>query len=53
MPQMAPISWLILFVIFTITFILFNTLNYFCFFNKMPQTPQLINTSTNSMIWKW
>nr|UDF83707.1 ATP synthase F0 subunit 8 [Allognosta vagans] len=54
MPQMAPISWLILFIIFSITFIMFNILNYFCFFNNLPMTPQLTKTSTSKTLnWKW
>nr|UJG45296.1 ATP synthase F0 subunit 8 [Beris vallata] len=54
MPQMAPISWLTLFIIFTITFIMFNILNYFCFFNNTPQNNSPIkNNLINSMNWKW
>nr|QNE85860.1 ATP synthase F0 subunit 8 [Rhagio tringarius] len=54
MPQMAPISWLILFIIFSITFIMFNIVNYFSFlppsslFSKDKKT--YFSLSYN---WKW
>nr|YP_010239102.1 ATP synthase F0 subunit 8 [Goniophyto honshuensis]QTF74349.1 ATP synthase F0 subunit 8 [Goniophyto honshuensis] len=54
MPQMAPIGWLSLFIIFSITFMIFNMMNYYSF---IPSTPKslLINKSsmTNSLNWKW
>nr|YP_010146011.1 ATP synthase F0 subunit 8 [Tipula nova]QQO80814.1 ATP synthase F0 subunit 8 [Tipula nova] len=53
MPQMAPISWLLLFIIFSITLIIFNTLNYFSF---LPSAPKILTTekkSNLSMNWKW
>nr|WKV24916.1 ATP synthase F0 subunit 8 [Hermetia illucens] len=55
MPQMAPISWLLLFIIFSLTFILFNILNYYNFFNNMPKIlqAQSTDTSTSALNWKW
>nr|UJG45491.1 ATP synthase F0 subunit 8 [Sylvicola punctatus] len=57
MPQMAPISWLSLFIIFSITFMIFNVLNYFSF---LPPTPKSmdsdnknISKTNNSLTWKW
>nr|YP_009378988.1 ATP synthase F0 subunit 8 [Cestrotus liui]ARI44189.1 ATP synthase F0 subunit 8 [Cestrotus liui] len=53
MPQMAPIGWLSLFLIFSITFILFNMMNYY---SSLPQSPKLThkkNLYSNSMNWKW
>nr|YP_010693142.1 ATP synthase F0 subunit 8 [Zeugodacus depressus]AQT19243.1 ATP synthase F0 subunit 8 [Zeugodacus depressus]WCB98375.1 ATP synthase F0 subunit 8 [Zeugodacus depressus]WGU15881.1 ATP synthase F0 subunit 8 [Zeugodacus depressus] len=53
MPQMAPISWLSLFIIFSITFILFSMMNYY---STLPQTPKsqvsksYLSTPLN---WKW
>nr|WJJ67808.1 ATP synthase F0 subunit 8 [Scathophaga stercoraria] len=54
MPQMSPINWLSLFIVFTITFILFNTMNYYSFIPSMPQS-KLINKTlkSNSLNWKW
>nr|QLY90282.1 ATP synthase F0 subunit 8 [Pherbellia dubia] len=53
MPQMAPIGWLSLFIIFSITFILFSMMNYY---SSIPSSPKLLTEKTisfNSMNWKW
>nr|AET13033.1 ATP synthase F0 subunit 8 [Bittacomorphella fenderiana] len=54
MPQMAPMSWLILFMFFSIIFIMFNMMNYY---NSMPiyssKTKSITNIKINSMNWKW
>nr|YP_011001005.1 ATP synthase F0 subunit 8 [Bellardia viarum]WPN85802.1 ATP synthase F0 subunit 8 [Bellardia viarum] len=54
MPQMAPISWLSLFIMFSITFVIFNMMNYYSFTPFMPKS-DLINKNqfTNSLNWKW
>nr|QLY90048.1 ATP synthase F0 subunit 8 [Nemotelus notatus] len=53
MPQMAPINWLFLFIMFSVVFFMFNVLNYYCFYNKMPQSKTISAKTTNSMNWKW
>nr|UOU84996.1 ATP synthase F0 subunit 8 [Chrysopilus cristatus] len=54
MPQMAPISWLILFIIFSFTFILFNMMNYFSYMPSSPKTEELSKEiSSKSLNWKW
>nr|YP_010022592.1 ATP synthase F0 subunit 8 [Sarcophaga josephi]QOP39440.1 ATP synthase F0 subunit 8 [Sarcophaga josephi] len=54
MPQMAPINWLMLFIIFSIAFIIFNVMNYYSFIPTMPKSNLLIKTqSINSLNWKW
>nr|AMP43732.1 ATP synthase F0 subunit 8 [Heleodromia immaculata] len=52
MPQMAPIGWLSLFILFTLTFMLFCMMNYFLF---LPQIKNYESKkySSNSMNWKW
>nr|YP_010446988.1 ATP synthase F0 subunit 8 [Loxocera planivena]UTM10353.1 ATP synthase F0 subunit 8 [Loxocera planivena] len=53
MPQMAPIKWLSLFIIFSTTFIMFNIMNYY---NIFPLAPKLTLMKTNKkffMMWKW
>nr|AML25773.1 ATP synthase F0 subunit 8 [Hydrophilidae sp. BMNH 1274306] len=52
MPQMAPINWLILFIMFIMIFILFNSMNYFSF--KYP-TKTFLSHKMNKNIfnWKW
>nr|UOU85360.1 ATP synthase F0 subunit 8 [Nephrotoma flavescens] len=53
MPQMSPINWLLLFIIFSIILIIFNTLNYFSF---LPLTPKIYSTTKKiyaPLNWKW
>nr|AMK38958.1 ATP synthase F0 subunit 8 [Morellia lopesae] len=54
MPQMAPIGWLSLFIIFSITFMIFNMMNYYSYNPTMPKS-NLINKkqSNNTLNWKW
>nr|WAX39119.1 ATP synthase F0 subunit 8 [Anaplecta sp. 1 ZQW-2020] len=52
MPQMMPLSWLMLFMMFTATFIAFNTLSYFNY-NQHPNKKSKKNNLINSMSWKW
>nr|UOU85243.1 ATP synthase F0 subunit 8 [Rhagio lineola] len=53
MPQMAPISWLILFVVFSITFIMFNIMNYFSFLPPSASSKEKKTFTMNSYNWKW
>nr|UOU85204.1 ATP synthase F0 subunit 8 [Empis stercorea] len=53
MPQMAPIGWLSLFIIFTMTFMLFAIMNYYSFLPPTPKTSEFYSTSSNSLNWKW
>nr|YP_010335515.1 ATP synthase F0 subunit 8 [Hexagenia rigida]UNH92446.1 ATP synthase F0 subunit 8 [Hexagenia rigida] len=54
MPQMAPISWLTLFLVFSLTLILFGILNYYLF---TPNSPSSLNEKTqiktNPLNWPW
>nr|YP_010035482.1 ATP synthase F0 subunit 8 [Melanotus cribricollis]QQQ88074.1 ATP synthase F0 subunit 8 [Melanotus cribricollis] len=51
MPQMAPLSWINLFIIFIMTFMILNSLNYFSFIynNKTIKKTSTIKTIN----WKW
>nr|AML25881.1 ATP synthase F0 subunit 8 [Staphylinidae sp. BMNH 1274178] len=51
MPQMAPMSWLLLFFMFIIAFIMFNILNYYSFLYP----PKTAKTKKKSIFinWKW
>nr|ALO70339.1 ATP synthase F0 subunit 8 [Atheta sp. 2 EF-2015] len=51
MPQMAPMNWMSLFFMFITVFMLFNSLNYFCFLYS-PKSSKLNKIST-SISWKW
>nr|YP_009117290.1 ATP synthase F0 subunit 8 [Muscina stabulans]AJE61316.1 ATP synthase F0 subunit 8 [Muscina stabulans] len=53
MPQMAPISWLSLFIIFSISFMLFNMMNYYLYTPKMPKTNLIFKKKNSPMNWKW
>nr|YP_010254866.1 ATP synthase F0 subunit 8 [Amphinemura claviloba]QUA05812.1 ATP synthase F0 subunit 8 [Amphinemura claviloba] len=52
MPQMAPISWLTLFIAFSLILLIFNFVNYYSFLPKSPEITQK-TISSNSMNWKW
>nr|YP_009689711.1 ATP synthase F0 subunit 8 [Wyeomyia confusa]QEE94453.1 ATP synthase F0 subunit 8 [Wyeomyia confusa] len=53
MPQMAPISWLILFFIFSFTLMMFNTKIYYCYSPILPKISQSLMFKKNNMNWKW
>nr|YP_010046559.1 ATP synthase F0 subunit 8 [Coquillettidia linealis]QPJ78438.1 ATP synthase F0 subunit 8 [Coquillettidia linealis] len=53
MPQMAPISWLLLFFIFSFTLVIFNIKNYYCFYYSPLQLTQNININQHKLNWKW
>nr|QNE85417.1 ATP synthase F0 subunit 8 [Sciomyza simplex] len=53
MPQMAPIGWLSLFIIFSITFMLFSMMNYYSSLPTSPKSMKKSSLSFNSMNWKW
>nr|WGU15868.1 ATP synthase F0 subunit 8 [Clephydroneura sp.] len=52
MPQMAPISWLMLMITFFTTMIMFNSMNYFSFI-KQPSKTYKKMLVTKSFNWKW
>nr|AVN67690.1 ATP synthase F0 subunit 8 [Blatta orientalis] len=52
MPQMMPLSWLLLYVFFFIMFMLFNFMNYFSHIPmKSLMEKKMINIKI--MNWKW
>uniref|UniRef100_A0AAU7BA76 ATP synthase complex subunit 8 n=1 Tax=Neonetus sp. TaxID=3143695 RepID=A0AAU7BA76_9ORTH len=52
MPQMAPISWLFMFILFSFTLLTFCSSNYFLFKISPSKSPEKkINIS--SINWKW
>nr|QVL29346.1 ATP synthase F0 subunit 8 [Ceratitis querita] len=53
MPQMAPIGWLSLFIIFSLTFILFSMMNYYSSIPQSPKSKISVKNLTNSLNWKW
>nr|QRV62430.1 ATP synthase F0 subunit 8 [Graptodytes pietrii] len=52
MPQMAPMNWIILYMMFSIIFILFNFMNFYIFMiNK--NTNKQKNIFKKNFNWKW
>lgn len=51
-PQIAPISWLTLFIAFSLILLIFNFVNYYSF---LPKSPELVQKSISrtSINWKW
>nr|AMP43797.1 ATP synthase F0 subunit 8 [Satanas sp. KW-2016] len=53
MPQMAPLSWLILFIMFSTALIMFNAMNYYTTMTISPKPQQSNIAHIKTMIWKW
>nr|YP_010703193.1 ATP synthase F0 subunit 8 [Chlorogomphus shanicus]WCO11395.1 ATP synthase F0 subunit 8 [Chlorogomphus shanicus] len=53
MPQMAPLSWTILFTFFIILFIMMNTMNYYMSTPKISTSQKKTSLSSKIMNWKW
>nr|AVN68119.1 ATP synthase F0 subunit 8 [Anaplecta calosoma] len=52
MPQMMPLSWLMLFMLFSATFVVFNIMSYFNF-NYIPQKNSKKEILSKKTSWKW
>nr|YP_009775103.1 ATP synthase F0 subunit 8 [Blaps rhynchoptera]QJA14889.1 ATP synthase F0 subunit 8 [Blaps rhynchoptera]QJA15159.1 ATP synthase F0 subunit 8 [Blaps rhynchoptera] len=52
MPQMAPLSWLTLMILFISMLILFNIINYFSF-SSTPEKESKIFKKKLTINWKW
>nr|AOY39083.1 ATP synthase F0 subunit 8 [Ericmodes sylvaticus] len=51
MPQMAPLSWLMLLFFFITVFLIFNSMNYFSFLYKIKTSK--ISKNLLKYNWKW
>nr|AYQ19041.1 ATP synthase F0 subunit 8 [Elateridae sp. 3 ACP-2013] len=51
MPQMAPLSWINLFIMFVMTFMIINTLNYFSYTYNNKSTQKMMKFK--KINWKW
>nr|QRV62638.1 ATP synthase F0 subunit 8 [Stictonectes escheri] len=52
MPQMAPMNWIMLYMMFSIIFIIFNLMNYYIFITEK----KIIKTNffiKKMLEWKW
>nr|WHM51891.1 ATP synthase F0 subunit 8 [Stolotermes ruficeps] len=52
MPQMMPLSWLTLMLMFSMIFLLFNSMNYFSS-TMIPKGTATTEKTTEKMNWKW
>nr|UFZ12933.1 ATP synthase F0 subunit 8 [Protohermes cangyuanensis] len=52
MPQMAPINWLMLFILFSMILILFNIMNYYIMIPNSPKSNSHY-FKLQSSNWKW
>nr|AVN67908.1 ATP synthase F0 subunit 8 [Lobopterella dimidiatipes] len=52
MPQMMPLSWLSLYMFFSITFMLFTFMNYYTYIPNSSSS-EVIAKKIKSMNWKW
>nr|YP_010852538.1 ATP synthase F0 subunit 8 [Nycteribia formosana]WGL38767.1 ATP synthase F0 subunit 8 [Nycteribia formosana] len=53
MPQMFPMNWLFIYIIFIMIFLLYMIKIYFSFFQKMPNNMKQMNFKNNKIYWKW
>nr|UPX88606.1 ATP synthase F0 subunit 8 [Pholidoptera griseoaptera] len=53
MPQMMPMNWLFLFLMFSAALIMFAAMNYYIFHYNIPSPTNTTSLKTNSLIWKW
>nr|AAO34249.1 ATP synthase F0 subunit 8 [Megalagrion kauaiense]AAO34252.1 ATP synthase F0 subunit 8 [Megalagrion kauaiense] len=52
MPQMAPMSWLMLFLFFTTSLLFIITINYYLYIPKMEIESQMEEYKSKTMDWK-
>nr|WFD61198.1 ATP synthase F0 subunit 8 [Carrikerella sp.] len=52
MPQTMPMNWLMMFLMFSISLFLINTLNFFTFSNSF-YSKHLMKSLKKNKSWKW
>nr|YP_010702012.1 ATP synthase F0 subunit 8 [Dexia tenuiforceps]WCL18800.1 ATP synthase F0 subunit 8 [Dexia tenuiforceps] len=53
MPQMSPINWLSLFIVFSLTFMMFNMMNYYIYNPLLPKFNSIGSKNKTPLNWKW
>nr|YP_009738130.1 ATP synthase F0 subunit 8 [Ctenolepisma villosum]QIB71363.1 ATP synthase F0 subunit 8 [Ctenolepisma villosum] len=53
MPQMSPLKWLILFIFFSLSYLLFSSIMYFNIIPTQSTSSSIINIKTPNLNWKW
>nr|AII41673.1 ATP synthase subunit 8 [Pedetontinus luanchuanensis] len=53
MPQMSPLSWLMLFIMFSMTYLSFLIMNYFNKHMPFKSVSKNKNLESQTLNWKW
>nr|YP_009988363.1 ATP synthase F0 subunit 8 [Anapodisma miramae]QNM39662.1 ATP synthase F0 subunit 8 [Anapodisma miramae] len=53
MPQMSPLMWFSLFIMFSIVLIMFNQMNFFSFKPKILENKSKMEIESKKLNWKW
>nr|YP_009562032.1 ATP synthase F0 subunit 8 [Choroedocus capensis]QAU54124.1 ATP synthase F0 subunit 8 [Choroedocus capensis] len=53
MPQMSPLMWFSLFILFSIALILFNQMSFFSFKMKPIKSVKKMMIKPKNHLWKW
>nr|YP_009266275.1 ATP synthase F0 subunit 8 [Yunnanacris yunnaneus]ANJ44371.1 ATP synthase F0 subunit 8 [Yunnanacris yunnaneus] len=53
MPQMSPLMWFSLFILFSIVLILFNQMNFFSFKQTIMKSEEKSKIKSKTLNWKW
>nr|YP_009348209.1 ATP synthase F0 subunit 8 [Sinopodisma wulingshanensis]YP_010703613.1 ATP synthase F0 subunit 8 [Sinopodisma kelloggii]APX55786.1 ATP synthase F0 subunit 8 [Sinopodisma wulingshanensis]WCO86747.1 ATP synthase F0 subunit 8 [Sinopodisma kelloggii] len=53
MPQMSPLMWFSLFILFSIVLILFNQMNFFSFKPMIMKSEEMSQIKSKNLNWKW
>nr|AYM85067.1 ATP synthase F0 subunit 8 [Spathosternum nigrotaeniatum] len=53
MPQMSPLMWFSLFILFSIALMLFNQMNFFSFKPTIIKKSSKQTTESKFLNWKW
>nr|YP_010946391.1 ATP synthase F0 subunit 8 [Balta valida]WGO57109.1 ATP synthase F0 subunit 8 [Balta valida] len=53
MPQMMPMSWFMLYVLFLTIFIMFNIINFYISITTKENKSTKNNMKMKSLFWKW
>nr|ASQ41332.1 ATP synthase F0 subunit 8 [Schistocerca alutacea] len=53
MPQMSPLMWFSLFIMFSTTLIMFNQMNFFSFKPTLIKSEEKSTIDMKNLNWKW
>nr|YP_010133579.1 ATP synthase F0 subunit 8 [Chorthippus parallelus parallelus]YP_010133592.1 ATP synthase F0 subunit 8 [Chorthippus parallelus erythropus]QWM92865.1 ATP synthase F0 subunit 8 [Chorthippus parallelus parallelus]QWM92882.1 ATP synthase F0 subunit 8 [Chorthippus parallelus erythropus]QWM92895.1 ATP synthase F0 subunit 8 [Chorthippus parallelus erythropus]QWM92908.1 ATP synthase F0 subunit 8 [Chorthippus parallelus erythropus] len=53
MPQMSPLMWFSLFILFSVVMIMFNQLNFFSYKPYIIKSTKKSTMKSKNQAWKW